>query len=232
MAWCARGAALVGVAVALAATAAAAQQPPADAPAVPAGITTRVAALFAERWSVPAGAVVVQWGVPPGGITFAADVPFRLLGGDDDGWFAAVLEPPRRPPRAIRLRAGVAESVTVAARPLARGSRLREGDLALAARVRWGAPEGAQPRPTEGWLVRRAVAAGTTLEAPIVTPPPVVAAGAQVSVEWVSGDISVRFEGTALHDAALGEHVLVRPAGRAGAVRGTVTGPAAVRLAL
>jgi flagella basal body P-ring formation protein FlgA len=109
---------------------------------------------------------------------------------------------------------------------------LRDGDLALAARVRWGAPEGAPPRPAEGWVVRRAVAAGTTLEAPIVTPPPVVAAGTQVSVEWVSGEISVRFEGTALHDAALGERVLVRPAGRAGAVRGTVTGPAAVRLAL
>jgi len=231
MAWCARGAALVGVAVALAATAAAAQQPPAEAPAVPAGITTRVAALLAERWSVPAGAVLVQWSAPPGGVTLAADVPFRLLGGDD-GWFAAVLEPPRRPPRAIRLRAGVAETVTVAARPLARGSRLREGDLALAARVRWGAPDSAQSRPSAGWLVRRAVAAGTTLEAPIVTPPPVVAAGAQVSVEWVSRAISVRFEGTALHDAALGEPVLVRPAGRAGAVRGTVTGPAAVRLAL
>lgn len=232
MAWCARGAALLGVAVALAATAAAAQQPPADAPTVPAGITTRVAALLAERWTVPAAAVVVQWGVPPGGVALAADVPFRLLGGDDAGWFAAVLEPPRRPPRAIRLRAGVAETVTVAARPLARGSRLREGDLALAARVRWGAPDSAQPRPAAGWFVRRAVAAGTTLEAPIVTPPPAVAAGAQVSVEWVSGDISVRFEGTALHDAALGERVLVRPAGRSGAVRGMVTGPAAVRLAL
>jgi flagella basal body P-ring formation protein FlgA len=132
----------------------------------------------------------------------------------------------------VRFRAGVVESVAVAARPLARGARLAPPDWVRVVRTNWGAPRSDSAGPAEGWVVRRAVATGTLLDAQVAAPPPLVSAGALVRVEWTRGNLTLGFDGTALQDAALGAHILVRQAGRSTAVRGTVVGPAAVRLAL
>ena len=187
---------------------------------------------LAARWAVPASRVVLAWGSAARLPGAGPDVPFRLLGGDAAGWFAAVFEPEGHPAVAVRVRAGVVESVTVAARPLSRGARLTPPDIGRVVRTDWGAPRPDSVGPAEGWVVRRAVAAGTLLDAQLVAPPPAVSAGALVRVEWTQGNVTLGFDGTALHDAALGAHILVRPAGRSAAVRGTVVGPAAVRLVL
>jgi flagella basal body P-ring formation protein FlgA len=232
MDWRGRRPVLASALGALLAGGAAAQQPPAARPEVPPAIAARVADAIALRWAVPASRLELAWGSAARLAGAAPDVPFRLVGADSEGWFAAVFEPTGRPATAVRVRAGVAESVTVAARALTRGTALGPQDLARAVRTRWGAPRPSGTEPAAGWLVRRAVAAGTLLDAQIAAPPPVVSAGSQVRVEWTQGNLTLGFDGTALTDAALGATVLVRPAGRSAAVRATVIGPAAVRLAL
>jgi len=232
MDWPVRRLVLAGALGALVAGGVAAQQPPAARPEVPPAVAARVADALAQRWAVPVSRVVLAWGSAARLPGAGPDVPFRLVGGDAAGWFAAVFEPEGHPAIAVRVRAGVVESVTVAARALARGARLAPPDLARAARTRWGAPRPDSTGPTEGWVVRRAVAAGTPLDAQIASPPPLVSSGTLVRVEWTQGNLTLGFDGTALNDAVLGAAILVRPAGRSAAVRGTVVGPAAVRLAL
>ena len=232
MDWPGRILALAGALGALVSGGAAAQPPPTARPEVPPAVAARVADALALRWAVPVSRIVLAWGSAARLPYATPDVPFRLVGGDAAGWFAAVFEPEGHPAIAVRVRAGVVESVTVAARALTRGARLAPQDLARVVRTSWGAPRSDNAGPAEGWVVRRALAAGTPLDAQVATPPPLVSAGALVRVEWTLGNVTLGFDGTALHDAVLGAPILVRQAGRSAAVRGTVVGPAAVRLAL
>lgn len=206
----------LGLALA-AVTAACAQAAPADA---------AVAAAVAERWGADPARVRLAWGAGRGP---EAGTPFRLTGDGRDGWFGVIVEPAGAPPRALRLRAGLADTIPVAARALARGETLDDGAIRGEAAVRWG-PPAPGVWPAAGWEVKRALLPGDRLAPPAVMPPPVVRAGDDVRVTWRRGGVRIELAGTALNAAALGEPVTVRLAGQTGQRGGIAAGPGEVRL--
>ena len=214
----------------LAGAAAARAQSAAARGEVPAGLAAQVAARVAALWAVAPEAVHLDWGRRsfPAGLT--ATTPFRLLGRGDGGWFAVVFEPPGSPQTAARVRAGVLDDAELAARPLAAGTRLAAEDIARTTRLHWGRAPSAAARAEVGWLLRRAVAAGTPLDSPVAVPPPLLRAGAPVRLLYTQGAVTVTLGGTALQDGRLGQRILVRPDGRRLAVSGTVADSDVVQL--
>ena len=211
-------------------------QAPAPGGGVPPALADRVAAAVAARWAVAPQAVRLDWGRRPvaggdgrGAATLSDGAPFTLLGRGDGGWFAVVFGPGGIGV-AARVRAGTLDTTAVATRPLAPGAALAEADVALVPRVRWDVPRQGRERPAAGWIVRRPVAAGGSLEPPVTAPPPLVAAGSRVRLVVTGGGVSVALDGVALQDARLGQRVLVRRDGRARPLWGTVAGPGLVRL--
>jgi len=171
----------------------------------------RIADAIAARRGVPAAALTLAWGpLPDGGLS--ADGTLRLLGGAD-GWFVVAIDGGGRA-ASLRVRAGVDDTVCVAARDLARGTMLAAGDTRLERHVRWASRATADARPGAGWELRRAVTAGTVLTPPAAVPPAMVRAGDRIEVWWTRGRVSLRLDGTALHAARLGEPVRVRVDGR------------------
>ena len=197
---------------------------------VPPGLGAQVAAQVAERWAVAPEAVRLEWGRGALAAALTASTPFRLLGRGDAGWFAVVFEPPGGPQLAVRVRAGVLDSVVLAARPLAALTRLAPADITRQLRLRWGSAPAASARPEAGWLLRRAVAAGTPLDSPLAVPPPLISAGTPVRLLYGQGAVTVSLRATALQDGRLGQRILVRPDGRRLAVSGTVAGTDVVQL--
>ena len=199
--------------------------------AVPPAVAGRVAEWLAREWGVPAARLRLEWGraqgraPADGGSAGDPDVPFKVAGRGTDGWLVIVLDPASRAASALRVRAGVEDTVAVAARALASGTRLAAGDVSHEPRLRWGPP---LPRvaagPGPGWEVRRAVAAGEVLERPAVAPPALVAAGAPVRFVWAGGPVQVSVTGIALNSARQGEIVRARVVGRSDRLVGTVTG--------
>lgn len=203
------------------------------APAVPDALHARVVAAVAERWSVAAASVRLDWSTFHPRHPIAENATFRLLGAGDDGWFAVVFESTGAPAEAARLRAGLEDSVAVATRPLVANATLADGDLVKQARVRWQSPSRARIATTGaavGWRTRRALAKGDALEGLAVAPPAAVTAGAPVRLEWSRGDVAIQLAGTALNTAAIGEAVHVRVDGRPGQTSGIATAPGLVRL--
>jgi flagella basal body P-ring formation protein FlgA len=157
-------------------------------------------------------------------------VPLRIIGRGTDGWFAVVFEPAGQS-IAVRVRAGVEDTVVVAARPLAAGTYLAAGDLEREVRMRWGPPRfGAGGLPDVGWEVRRAIAAGTAVAAPAVSQPYVVAAGEPVRFVWQRGAVTISVGGVAMNAARVGDQVRARAQGRSGRINGIVTAPGVARL--
>jgi len=230
VAWLA--AALVALAVALVAglAVAIAIALPARADDAP-GFASRIAEQIAARWTVDARDVVLDWSRAGDAATLPADAPTRLDGPARDGWFMLLVSPPGAASRALPVRAGVRGPVAVAARDLPGGSMLGAADLRFDTRVRWGAPSrDTTDQVTEGWEVRRPIAAGEPLVRPVVAPPPLVAAGGPVTLEWVKDGVRITLEGVALHAARADETVRVRlDRGRA-VVLARVTGPGTARL--
>ncbi len=172
---------------------------------------------------MPERAVRLEWGRLPGTLPGGAP-PFRVTGRGVGGWLVVVFEPPGADAVAVRLRAGVEDSVPVAARPLAAGTRLVPADVRREPRVCWGPP--APPSsslPGPGWEVRRALAAGDALARPAVAPPLLVEAGAPVRLLWTDGAVQVSVVGTALNRARQGELVRARVEGRPDRLVGTAT---------
>jgi flagella basal body P-ring formation protein FlgA len=197
---------------------------------LPPGLAARVAAQVAVVWAVAPDAVRLEWGHRALPVTLTDSTPLRLLGRGDGGWFAVVFEPKGGPQLAARVRAGVLDSVALAARPLAAGTRLAPQDIGRELRLRWGRAPSDSARPEAGWLVRRAVVAGTPLDSPVAVPPPAISAGAPVRLQYTQGMVTVSLGGTALQDGRLGQHILVRPDGRRLAVRGIVADTDLVQL--
>jgi flagella basal body P-ring formation protein FlgA len=189
------------------------------------GLTGDVAERIAETWGVPASSVALQWGHVPDGLPVTDEVPFRLVGRGKGGWFAVVLEPPREDPVALRVRAGVRDTVWVATRPMSVGSRLQPSDLRADVRLTWGPPRGPAEPPAAGWEVRRPLAKGDEVSWPSVVPPSVVAAGEEIQLEWSRGDVRVIVTGVALNSATQGGVVRVRVPGRSQPLRGVVVAP-------
>jgi flagella basal body P-ring formation protein FlgA len=191
-----------------------------DAPG--AAWAARIADAVAARRGVPAAALVLEWGaLPDGGLP--EDGALRVLGGTE-GWYVAAIDGGSRT-ATLRVRAGVTDTVCVAARDLARGTTLAAGDMRLEPRVRWSARATNPARPGAGWELRRAVAAGSVLAPPTAAPPAVVHAGDRIEVWWTRGRVALRLDGTALAAARLGEPVRVRIDGRARALTAVVAAP-------
>lgn len=211
------------------ATPCAAQTARPAATTVPPRLAAAVAGAIAELWAADSATIRLEWGSIPAAAVLSDSTPFRLSGKGGDGWLVALFQPVNKSATAVRVRAGVVDTIMLAARPLSAGSTLATHDLRPSSGVRWGIPTQVI-RPAEGWVTRRALAAGDELVPGSVEAPQVVHAGDQVRIEWHRGIVTVGLDGVALASAALGETVSVRIAQRGGQRRGKVTGPGSVRL--
>lgn len=202
-----------------------------DSTVIPEGLESRVISAVAAMWSVSEEQLEVEWGTIVGeDAALSTDAEFRLLPGTR-GAFVVEFRKADGSPLAVRLRAGVLDTVVVAARPLAVGATLQEQDLSFAQRSRWGPPgESSAPVPEAGWVVRRAVASGDILEEPTVQRPLLVRPGSRVTLVWQRNSVRVSVVGSAINGGALGDEVRVRLDDRHGRVRGVVTGEGVARL--
>jgi flagella basal body P-ring formation protein FlgA len=190
---------------------------------VPDSVATGVSTWLAREWGVSESAVRLEWGRLPGALP-GGTLPFRVVGRGVAGWLVVVFDPSGRDAVAVGLRAGVEDTVLVAARPLVAGKRLDPADVRPESRVCWGPP--APPsvaRPGPGWEVRRALATGEVLERPAVAPPTLVVAGEPVRLVWAGSAVQVSVVGIALNRASQGELVRARVEGRADRLVGTAT---------
>jgi len=191
--------------------------------AVPDSVAAGVSTWLAREWGVSEGAVRLEWGRPSGALP-GGTLPFRVTGRGVAGWLVVVFDPSGRDAVAVRLRAGVEDTVLVAARPLVTGTLLGPADVRLESRVCWGPPApSSESRPGPGWEVRRALAAGEALERPAVAPPMLVVAGEPVRLVWAEGAVQVSVVGVALNRARQGELVRARVEGRSDRLVGTAT---------
>jgi len=198
----------------------------ADSLPVPAPLSARVAEAVARAWRVPADAVRLAWPRTPAPAGLDPEAPLRLTGRGLDGWFAVVLRPGDAEATAFRVRAGVEDTVVVAARPLAAGALITADDLRLEPRPHCGPPSGERAaRPEPGWEIRRPLATGEIVAWPAVAAPPLVATGRPVQFVWERGGVLVSVRGMALHSARRGDVVRARVDGRPGRLSGTVTAP-------
>lgn len=203
---------------------------PAQPPPVPPAAAAQVAARIAQDWRVPAEALRLEWGRAPAGATVPATTPFRLEGRGADGCFVAVFDAPGSAV-ALRLRAGVVDSVPVAAHALGAGARLGPGDVRQDPRLHWGPPAADRRTvPGVGWEVRRALAAGEALSWPAVAAPTLVTGGQPVRLVWLRGALQVALTGVALNSARQGERVRARVEGRSTPLVGIATAPGTVEL--
>ena len=197
--------------------------------AVPPRLADAVAGAVATQLAADSSAIQLEWGAIPSAASLSDSTPFSLSGKGTEGWLVALFTPVGKSPLAVRVRAGVLDSVPVAARPITRGTTLAPADIRREQRVRWGASSAAIS-PEAGWVTRRAFAAGDVITPSSVTAPQVVQSGDQVRVEWQHGAVTVALDGVALASGGMGETVSVRLAQRGGQRRGRVTGPGSVRL--
>ncbi|MGE0351707.1 MAG: flagellar basal body P-ring formation chaperone FlgA [Gemmatimonadales bacterium] len=220
-----RTAPLFAALAALAVPAAAQQLPAAPPPAIELAVAQRIA----DDWAVPPGRIQLAWGRSERWP--AAAVPFRLVGRGTDGWFTVVFNPDDRNAAAVQLRAGVRDSVPVAARAVRSGTTLAPEDIKVEERVHWGASTSPRADAAPGWEVRRTIAAGEEITWPAVVPPAVIEAGAPVTLSWERGGVRITVNGTALNSARLGESVRARIEGRTGSVVATANGAGTALLA-
>jgi len=198
---------------------------------VPAPLEARVSETIARAWQVPQSSIRLEWGHVPSTYPLSAEAPFRLLGQGINGEFVLAFDLAGGRQSAVKIRAGVLDSVLIASRPLQAGTRLALADITMTSRLHWGPPRrDDEPPPGPGWIVKHSLAMGATLESPAVDPPPMVEAGAPIKLQWESGAVSVAVSGVAVNQAGLGQLVQVRTTGRAGLVRGIVTGPGTARM--
>lgn len=196
---------------------------------VPALLVGQARNLVAEQWHVPAERVRLAWGRLPVLGPADTNLVMRLAGWGSDGWFAAILERPGSAPRAVRIRAGVDDTLPVATRALRAGEHLATGDMTLSLATRWGRNSTDEIiRDIDGWEVRRPVAAGDALVAPLVQPPKMVATGDSLRLSWQQGAISIETIGIALGQARLGEPIRARVGQTE--LSGIVTGPGTARM--
>jgi flagella basal body P-ring formation protein FlgA len=208
----------------LAASAVAAQASAPPAPPVPAALAARVGAVVAERWGVAPAAVRLEWPRVAAVPDLPDDAPLALLGAGRDGWYVVRATGPAGAV-ALRVRAGTADTVTVAARPIAAGARLAAADLRREPRPGWGPPRARTDETMVGWEARRALAEGETVARPAALPPLRIAPGQPVRVSWNRGPVSLALTGVALNGAREGGTVRVRVEGRTEPLTGVVSGP-------
>ena len=164
----------------------------------------------ANRWSVDAGQVVLQWG--PIRDEWRDDPPssVSLLGAGAGGYWVVSFPTPGGNDIRIRVRAGVNGEQAVAARALAREAVLTAEDIRLETEVAWGAPTAPVSTAEPGWVTHRPMQEGQPLRAPAVTPPLAVRSGDPVQALWRRGGIEMVLQGQAAGSASIGQDVYVR----------------------
>lgn len=120
----------------------------------------------------------------------------------------------------------------VAARPLGRGERLKEGAIQTDSVVVNSIRRGAITSEDQliGMEMRRGVNAGTVFTADLVLAPAAIERGDHVIISARNGNFSVNSRGKALASASIGEQVLVENLSSSRTVRARVTGPGHVEI--
>ncbi len=164
---------------------------------------------FAERWSVPAGDVRIEWSTADAPHLDPAD-EVQIRGDGSGGRYVIEIRQADGAVQRTWIRAGVAVPVARARIDGPRGVKLDSTHVEMVDGVAWGGPAYAQEQTVIGWVTRRPIAAGDELIAPAVAPPNVVTAGADVRVIVNDGPVRLMVGGRALGTAAAGEQVRVR----------------------
>ncbi len=196
---------------------------------MPEAVALRVREAIAAKWRIDATVVSLAWGPVAPGARFADTVGFRLLGDGRGGRFVVALRTADRREVAVTLRAGRADSIWTAARPLSVGAIVGPGDAVRTAHVVFD-PPGAEILSPIGWEVRRGVAAGDPLVAPVVAEPVVIVPGDAVKFAWDSGPIRVVREGIAQTRARRGQPVWARDPVRGERLQGIAIEPGRARV--
>lgn len=195
---------------------------------VPDAVAARVRDHLARTWSVAPERVALEWGRVSSAVDIGDDAGFRVLGDGRSGRFVVALRSAAGE-AAVSLRAGVRDSVWVAARNVSAGMRLAPEDVGRAERLRWGPPAGDGPAPI-GWELRRNLAAGEILEPPSVAEPPLIEIGDEVKFHWERGGFRIVRTGVATSRARRGERVMARDPVRGDQLSGTTIGRGTARL--
>jgi flagella basal body P-ring formation protein FlgA len=195
---------------------------------VPASLVGQARMLVAQQWQVAPDRVRLAWGRLPVLGPADTNLVMRLAGWGSEGWFAAILERPGMSPRAVRIRAGLDDSLPVATRALRAGDHLSAEDVTIALQTRWGKLMPPAPRDVEGWEVRRPLAIGEPLVAPFVAPPKMIATGDSLRLSWQQGTITIETVGIALNQARLGDPIRAKVGQTE--LSGIVTGPGTARM--
>jgi flagella basal body P-ring formation protein FlgA len=191
------------------------------------GLAEAVAARIAADWRVATGTIRLEWGRR--GAPLETATPFELAGGGSGGWYAVLVDPEGEA-RALRVRAGRAETVMVAARPLERGHRIGPADLSPEVRVAWGPPGDDGAGAGEGWEVRRHLSRGEVVSWPAAAPPALVSGGRPVRLVWRRPGVELSMSGIALNSGRRGDVVRARVEGRKQRLRGTAIADGVVEL--
>lgn len=197
-------------------------------------LATVVAAQIADKWSVDAADVQLDFGRAAAQVAaLPASASCRLAGKGTDGYFVCLFHGDGADDVAVRVRAGVREATPVAAHALSAGAILAEGDVTTTVGSHWGPPRTLThgTAPAAGWIVRRALAAGDALRDTDAAPPALVQQGQTVRVMWDRGAVHLEWNGVALNAARRGERVRARVDGRAIALDGIAADEGVVQLA-
>ena len=198
---------------------------------VPGPVADRVRAAIARTWTTGAEQVRIEWGRIDPAAAIGPDAGFRLFGGGRDGRFVVAVKTSAGGETAIGVRAGLLDSVWVAARPVPTGARLEAADLRREERLVWGAPP---PRGTPsplGWLAQRSLREGDPLRPPVIAEPPIIAVGDRIRFLWDHDGFQIVREGIATTKARRGDRVMARDPNRRETIEGVATGPGTARLA-
>ncbi len=198
---------------------------------VPGPVADRVRAAIARTWTVGAEQIRIEWGRIGPTAVIGPDAAFRLFGGGRDGRFVVAVKTSTGGETAIGVRAGVLDSVWVAARPVPTGTRLKAADFRREERLVWGAPPPRGTLSPLGWLTERSVREGEPLRPPVIVEPPIIAVGDRIRFQWDQDGLRIVREGVATIKARRGDRVLARDPNRNETIEGIATGPGTARLA-
>lgn len=174
-------------------------------------LASRVSLEIATRWRIGVERLRIDWSAVPLVTQVAAHAHFTLSGPSSSGVATIYLRATVGvPAQQLVVRAGVATAAPVAARRIARGMILSEGDITTEHVVLWGSPASTRSEVAPGWVTRRVVNPGEILRAPAVAPAPLVKAGTSVEFVLHQNGIQLSLQGIATHSASLGQPVLVR----------------------
>jgi flagella basal body P-ring formation protein FlgA len=197
---------------------------------VPAGLAAGVREAIARGWRVDPSRVELQWGRIGTRDALAEQGRVRILGQGRDGRFVVTLPTGAGGETAVSVRAGITDSVWVAARPIAMGARLGRDDIRRDRLVVWGPPAPAPIEPPLGFEVARTLAEGDRLTAPSVAEPPVISPGDRIVFVWEQDGLRIVREATAGSRARRGERVIGRDDSRHEQLTGVALGPGTARL--